>query len=167
MKNKKIIFLISLFFLMSFLLFLPVSAQVDSGISNYLPLEAFFDGLIASQMEEYNAPGVTLSIVKDGEIILAKGYGFSDIENQKTVDPEKTMFRPGSVTKLFVWTAVMQMVEQGKIDLDKDINEYLDFRIPYSIRGYKDTLPRETRSEERRVGKECIVKCRSRWSPYH
>ena len=122
---------------------LPILAQ-SKNIKNISTLEAFFDGFITSQMEEYKVPGVTLSIVKDGEIILAKGYGFSDIENHKTVDPEKTMFRPGSITKLFVWTAVMQMVEQGKIDLDRDINEYLDFRIPYHIRGYKSTLPRDT-----------------------
>ena len=144
MKNKKIIFLISLFFLMSILLLLPVMAQIESaGISNYQPLEAFFDGFIAAQMDEYKVPGVTMSIVKDGEIILAKGYGFSDIENQKKVDPEKTMFRPGSITKLFVWTAVMQLVEQDKIDLNQDINTYLDFSIPNHIRGFKDTLPRE------------------------
>jgi CubicO group peptidase (beta-lactamase class C family) len=54
------------------------------------------------------------------------------------------MFRPGSISKLFIWTAVMQLVEQGKIDLDQDINKYLDFHVPCNIRGYKDTLPRET-----------------------
>ncbi len=144
MKNTKIIFLIFFFFLLFLMLSLPpVFAQTEN-INNVPTLEAFFDGLIASQMEEYKVPGVTLSIVKDGEIILAKGYGYADIENQKRVDPEKTMFRPGSITKLFVWTTIMQMVEQGKIDLDRDINEYLDFRIPYKIRGYKDALPRET-----------------------
>ena len=72
MKNKKIIFLISLFFLMSILLLLPVMAQIENaGISNYQPLEAFLDGFITAQMDEYKVPGVTMSIVKDGEIILA------------------------------------------------------------------------------------------------
>ena len=46
------------------------------------------------------------------------------------VDPRGTLFRPGSVSKLFTWTAVMQLVEQGKLDLDKDVNTYIDFKIP-------------------------------------
>src|SRR5690606_35310692 len=46
------------------------------------------------------------------------------------VDPVATLFRPGSVSKLFTWTAVMQLVEQGKLDLDADINQYIDFEIP-------------------------------------
>ena len=49
---------------------------------------------------------------------------------RKPVDPERTLFRAGSVSKLFTWTAVMQQVEQGKLDLDADINTYLDFKIP-------------------------------------
>src|SRR6185503_6315777 len=59
-----------------------------------------------------------------------KGYGYADIENSLPVDPEQTLFRVGSVTKLFTWTAVMQLAEQGKLDLDADINTYLDFHIP-------------------------------------
>jgi CubicO group peptidase (beta-lactamase class C family) len=69
-------------------------------------------------------------VVKDGQVLTQRGYGFADIENRKPVSPETTLFRPGSVSKLFTWTAVMQMVEQGKLDLDKDVNEYLDFKIP-------------------------------------
>jgi CubicO group peptidase (beta-lactamase class C family) len=49
---------------------------------------------------------------------------------RKPVDPERTLFRPGSVSKLVTWTAVMQMVEQGKLNLDADVNTYLDFKIP-------------------------------------
>ena len=55
------------------------------------------------------------------------------LKNGIPVDPEQTGFRIGSVTKLFTWTAVMQLVEQGKLDLDADINTYLDFRIPEPI----------------------------------
>ena len=46
------------------------------------------------------------------------------------VKPDATLFRPGSISKLFTWTAVMQLSEQGKLDLDRDVNEYLDFKIP-------------------------------------
>ena len=56
------------------------------------------------------------------------------LKRKQPVVADKTMFRPGSVSKLFVWTAVMQLVEQGKLDLDKDVNEYLDFKIPEAFR---------------------------------
>ncbi len=69
-------------------------------------------------------------VVKDGQVLLEKGFGYADVEKKKPVDPEATLFRPGSISKLFTWTAVMQLVEQGKIDLDADINQYLDFKIP-------------------------------------
>src|SRR5204862_7171941 len=58
------------------------------------------------------------------------GFGFSNVEKRTPVSPETTLFRPGSISKLFTWTAVMQLVEQGKIDLDADVNTYLDFKIP-------------------------------------
>jgi len=69
-------------------------------------------------------------VVKDGKVLFAKGYGYSDVEKKTPVSVDSTLFRPGSISKLFTWTAVMQLVEQGKIDLDKDVNTYLDFKIP-------------------------------------
>jgi CubicO group peptidase (beta-lactamase class C family) len=69
-------------------------------------------------------------VVKNGATLLQKGYGFADVEKRTPVDPEQTVFRPGSVSKLFTWTAVMQLVEQGQLDLDADVNQYLDFKIP-------------------------------------
>src|SRR3546814_4497452 len=72
------------------------------------------------------------SDVCSSDLVLAKGYGFADVASRKAVDPATTLFRPGSVSKLFTWTAVMQQLEAGKLDLDKDINAYLDFRIPPS-----------------------------------
>ena len=93
-------------------------------------LEAFLDELLGGQMEEYHIAGAAVSVVKDGKLFFAKGYGYADLGEGVPVDPEQTVFRIGSVTKLFTWTAVMQLVEQGKLDLDADINSYLDFRIP-------------------------------------
>ena len=69
-------------------------------------------------------------MVKDGQVIAARGYGYADIAKRKPVDPARTLFRPGSVSKLVTWTAVMQQVEAGKLDLDHDVNAYLDFTIP-------------------------------------
>jgi len=93
-------------------------------------LEVFLDTIIRDQIDELNIPNLTVAVVEAGEVILAKGYGYADIEQGKVVDPDKTMFRIGSTSKLFTWTAVMQLVEQGKLDLDTDVNEYLDFEIP-------------------------------------
>jgi len=98
-------------------------------------LESFLDELLASQMEEFHIAGAAVSVVKDGKLFFAKGYGYADIENSIPVDPEQTVFRIGSVGKVFTWTAVMQLVEQGKLDLDADINTYLDFRIPDTYPG--------------------------------
>ena len=81
-------------------------------------------------IERGDVAGAVVAVVKNGEVIFAKGYGFADVKNHKPVDAERTMFRPGSISKLFTWTAVMQLVEQGKLDLDHDVNDYLDFKIP-------------------------------------
>jgi len=88
-------------------------------------LESFLDGVFRAGMEEHHVSGGVVSIVKDGQVLFSKGYGFKDLEKQEPVDPRTTLFRIGSTTKLFTWTAVMQLVEQGKIDLDADVNKYL------------------------------------------
>jgi CubicO group peptidase (beta-lactamase class C family) len=93
-------------------------------------MEAFLDDLFAREMEEYHIAGAAISVVKDGKLFFAKGYGYADVENKIPVDSEETIFRTGSVGKNFTWTAVMQLVEQGKLDLDADVNTYLDFQIP-------------------------------------
>jgi CubicO group peptidase (beta-lactamase class C family) len=99
--------------------------------SDRAEFEAFVDGIMAVHMKDDHIAGATFSCVKDGKIFLSKGYGYSDVAKRKPVDPERTMFRPGSVSKLITWTAVMQLVEQGMIDLDADVNTYLeDFKIP-------------------------------------
>jgi CubicO group peptidase (beta-lactamase class C family) len=93
-------------------------------------LEAFLDGLVPLQIERDDIAGATISVVKDGKLFFAKGYGYADLAAKKPVSPEDTLFRPGSIGKLFTWTAVMQLVENGKINLDANVNDYLDFKIP-------------------------------------
>jgi CubicO group peptidase (beta-lactamase class C family) len=93
-------------------------------------LSAFFAGLVPYALHRADIPGGVIVIVKDGKILFAKGYGYADIEKSRPVDPATTIFRPGSVSKLFTWTAVMQLVQAGKIDLDADVNKYIDFTIP-------------------------------------
>jgi CubicO group peptidase (beta-lactamase class C family) len=82
------------------------------------------------QLDREDVAGAIVAVVKDGKQLFTKGYGYADVKNKKRVVAEETLFRPGSVSKLFTWTAVMQLVEQGKLDLGKDVNEYLDFKIP-------------------------------------
>lgn len=96
-------------------------------------IEAFLDGLVPLQIETNDIAGATIAVVKDGKLLFAKGYGFADAADRKPVSVETTMFRTGSVTKLFTWTSVMQLVEQGKLDLDADVNTYLDFKIPHTF----------------------------------
>jgi CubicO group peptidase (beta-lactamase class C family) len=93
-------------------------------------LGAFLDGFMPQQIEHADIAGAVVAVVKDGKLLFAKGYGYSDVEKKTPVSPETTLFRPGSISKLFTWTAVMQQVELGKLDLDRDVNDYLDFKIP-------------------------------------
>ncbi len=112
---------------------LPAFAQeTASGPADAAELESWLDGAMAAHLEAYNSAGSVVSVVKDGELFFSKGYGYADIEARKKVDPAKTLFRIGSVSKLFIWTSVMQLVEDGKLDLHEDVNTYLtgDITIP-------------------------------------
>jgi CubicO group peptidase (beta-lactamase class C family) len=90
---------------------------------------AFLDGMLPSSMAMGDIAGATVAIVKDDAVLLTRAYGLADVEKRIPVSAQDTLFRPASISKLFTWTAVMQQVEAGKLDLDHDINEYLDFRI--------------------------------------
>jgi CubicO group peptidase (beta-lactamase class C family) len=93
-------------------------------------VHAFLDGLVPYAIHRGDVAGATIVVVKDQHILFAQGYGFADLKTRAPVIADKTLFRPGSVSKLFTWTAVMQLVEQGRLDLDKDVNTYLDFKVP-------------------------------------
>jgi len=117
----------------------PVAASVSPQSSATPPpsthplekadLEAFFDGLVPLQMERSDVAGATVLVMKDGTELLKKGYGYSDITKKSPVDPDTSMFRLASISKLFTWVSVMQLAEQGKLDIDADVNKYLDFEI--------------------------------------
>jgi CubicO group peptidase (beta-lactamase class C family) len=92
--------------------------------------EAWLDGFMPYALEAADIAGAVIVLVKDGQVLSEKGYGFADVKTRRLVDPKTTLFRPGSISKLFTWTAVMQQVEAGKLDLDTDVNDYLDFKIP-------------------------------------
>jgi CubicO group peptidase (beta-lactamase class C family) len=110
-------------------------ASLPGTSSEIQDMATFFDALIPQQLDEYHIPGAAIVVVKNGEMVFAKGYGFANLEQERPVVVDQTLFRTGSVAKLFTWTAVMQLVEQGKLDLDANVNHYLsDFQIP-------DTFP--------------------------
>ena len=93
-------------------------------------VNAWLDGYMPISIGRADIPGAVVVVVKDGQILTSRGYGYADVDKRKAVDPHTTLFRPGSTSKLFTWTAVMQLVEQGKLNLDEDVNKYLDFKIP-------------------------------------
>jgi CubicO group peptidase (beta-lactamase class C family) len=93
-------------------------------------VNAWLDGFVPISIGKNDIPGAVVVVVKDGQILTSRGYGFADVAKRKPVDPHTTLFRPGSISKLFTWTAVMQQVQAGKLNLDEDVNKYLDFKIP-------------------------------------
>ncbi len=117
-------------------------------------LVEFVDGLMATQLREHGLGAVTLSLVREDELWLARGYGLADVESEREVVPEETLFRIGSVSKTFTWTAAMMLVERGQLDLDADVNDYLQqfsvreaFGEPVTMRhimhhraGFEDTM---------------------------
>lgn len=81
--------------------------------------------MITKLMSEGNVPGLAIAIVKDGKVLFKRGYGVADVTAQTPVNPDTSLFHIGSVTKLFTATAAMQLHEQGKLDLDVSVNQYL------------------------------------------
>lgn len=101
------------------------------GPTNPQELELFIDDYFAQEMSKEHVPGAVFTLVKDGKIFFSKGYGYADLEKKIPVSPDKTLFRVGSISKLFTATAVMQLAEQGKLNLNDDVNKYLKhFKIP-------------------------------------
>jgi CubicO group peptidase (beta-lactamase class C family) len=109
-----------------------VAAPIPAGGVSLTPqdVNAWLDGYLPYALSAGDIAGAVVVVVKDGQVLTQRGYGLADVASRKPVDPAATLFRPGSVSKLFTWTAVMQQVEAGKLDLDADVNRYLDFTIP-------------------------------------
>ena len=110
----------------------PASAVSESSAHplDRADLETWLDGMVPYALKAGDMAGAVVVVVKDGTVLLQKGYGYADVSKKIRMDPEQTMVRIGSTSKLFTWTAVMQLVEKGQLDLDRNINDYLDFTIP-------------------------------------
>ena len=96
-------------------------------------VNAWLDGKLPDALKNGDIPGAVVSVVKDGQVVTTRGYGWADTGasggNPVAVDPQTSLFRVASVSKIPTSIAAMQLVEQGKVDLDADINAYLDFEI--------------------------------------
>jgi CubicO group peptidase (beta-lactamase class C family) len=106
----------------------------NSGPDDSKEVEAFVDQFFQEKMAERHVPGAVFVLVKDGRVVLAKGFGYADRERQTPVVPDMTTFRVASVSKLFTATAVMQLVERGRLNLHEDVNHYLkvfQLRVPF------------------------------------
>ena len=156
MKNgKRNAYLFSFVLLFCFLAFIQtVKAQANDGtkpeayvkvsaegLENRAEVEAFFDNLVPKLMEKRHVPGLAISLVKDGKQLFARGYGYANLDTKNPVNASETLFRIASISKFFTWIAVMQQVEEGKIDLDTDVNRYLNkFKIPETFPGRPVTM---------------------------
>ncbi|PDZ38694.1 penicillin-binding protein [Bacillus cereus] len=117
---------VSVCFLLFFLGSNYSKAETVASITlNPKDVEAFTNKVIPEKMKKENVAGVALVVVKDNQILFQKGFGFSDKEKNTPIDPKKTVFRLASISKVFTASAVMQLVEQGKINLNKDIVNYM------------------------------------------
>lgn len=112
----------------------PVTAPAGEHTLERSDVDAWLDGLLPASLESAGIAGAVVTVVHDGEVVTTRGYGHSDTGTTGgeavPVDAEQTLFRPGSVSKLFTATAVMQLVESGDLDLDTDVAEYLDLDVP-------------------------------------
>jgi CubicO group peptidase (beta-lactamase class C family) len=96
----------------------------DKNIINYIDTE------INKLVNNKSAKGITVSIVQYNEVVLNKGYGYADEKNGIKVEPVSTIFKIGSVSKIFVSIAAMQQQEQGKLDMNAPITRYLEADFP-------------------------------------
>lgn len=107
---------------------LPIAAYAEN--EDNQELRSKVDAYMEQAMADQHIAGATLVIVKDGQVVMKQGYGYADIENQKLVDPNVTMFRIGSVSKVLTAIAALQQVERESLRLDQDVNAYLsDFKV--------------------------------------
>ena len=92
-------------------------------------VQAYLRQLIAYEMRENQIQGLSIALVDDQKIIWAEGFGYADVAHQIRATPD-TLYRIGSITKLFNAVAALQLAEQGQLDLDRPIQDYLpDFAI--------------------------------------
>ena len=102
-----------------------LAAQEAPKTGREVPELASFDQQVAALLQKYNAPGAALAVMRDGKLILARGYGWADVEGKTPVQPD-SLFRIASLSKMFTATGIMKLVEEGKLSLDTPALEILN-----------------------------------------
>lgn len=118
----------------------PASFAQTTAALNADDVSAFVGGLVRGELAANRIPGASVAITQGDRVVLLQGYGFADIAEGRRVDAERTLFRVASVSKPFIWTSVLQLRDRGLVDLDQDVNTYLDFQIPDTFSGRPITL---------------------------
>ena len=118
-------------YLLAMILLITLPIAADPPVVNRDNVQSFFDAAFAVQSKDHRIAGAVVSVVYQGEVLYLAGYGFADIEHRIPANPDESLFRIASITKPFVWTAIMQLHEQGRLDVDGDVNDYLKaFKLP-------------------------------------
>lgn len=113
-------------FSLCFLILLSLESKAQRGDDAFTGLEKNLDSLILARMNAEHIPGLAFILIKDGKVLLKKGYGYGNLgSNRQKVDPDSTIFRIGSISKTFTATGLLQLADKKEIDLDKDVNTYL------------------------------------------
>jgi CubicO group peptidase (beta-lactamase class C family) len=145
-RTKRLAYVLTLLFVLGHGVLLLTAASTPGtkqtmqpagqALANPAAVNSFFDTFFAQEMARWHVPGAALVLVKDGKVIFSKGYGYANLGKQTPVIPGETVFRVGSVSKVFTATAAMQLIEGGKLDLHANVNQYLtNFKV-------KDPFPR-------------------------
>ena len=127
-------------------------------------LEALVDGAVRQAMQARHVAGAAVAVVQNGQVVLKKGYGLAGVSPARAVDPDRTLFRIGSISKLFTWTLVMKEVEHGRMKLDSPVNLYLPERLQVHDQGYlrqvllRDLMTHSAGFENRMLGRLFEVK---------
>lgn len=121
----------AIFFLAATITLLALCTPIMAATEGRIPVESqtlsgFADDFFTKKMSEHHVPGAAIVVVKDGGVLFSKGYGYADMENDVPVDPQETIFRAASVSKIFTITGALQLEEQGHINFNSDVNDYLE-----------------------------------------
>ncbi|GIE76423.1 FmtA-like protein [Actinoplanes philippinensis] len=107
------------------------AASVSCAPATQAAVSGFFDSALPGRLAADRVPGAAVSVVAGGATAFTKGYGSADTDRAVPFDASRSLVRIASISKLFTWTAVMQQVEAGRLDLDTDVNRYLTgFQVP-------------------------------------
>jgi len=100
-------------------------------------LEAYVDGLVTAAMAQQNLAGVAVTVVQNGQVVLQKGYGVDRLSPRRAVDPQRTLFRIGSISKTFTWIALQKEIESGRMRMDAPVNLYLPEPLQVRDQGFE------------------------------